>query len=87
MATVMKTDNDAQADVAGALEYLSGFGNEHHSEALEGAYSARGAYGQYITVIPKLDVVIALKTNAKYQRSTRWSSYRRLIQRIIEAKK
>ncbi len=37
MATVMKTDNDAQADVAGALEYLSGFGNEHHSEALEGA--------------------------------------------------
>ena len=55
-------------------------------EALQGAYSARGAYGQYITVIPKLDLVVALKTNAKYRRSTRWPSYRRLLDLLIAAK-
>ncbi|MEO0557095.1 MAG: serine hydrolase [Bacteroidota bacterium] len=30
--------------------------------AFEGGYSARGAYGQYITVLPKLDLVVAHKT-------------------------
>jgi CubicO group peptidase (beta-lactamase class C family) len=30
--------------------------------AFEGAYDARGAYGQYIIVMPKLDLVIAHKT-------------------------
>ncbi len=29
----------------------------------EGAYSARGAFGQYITVVPKLDLVVAYKTD------------------------
>ena len=30
--------------------------------AFEGAYAAQGAYGQYIIVMPKLDLVIAHKT-------------------------
>ena len=30
--------------------------------AFEGAYDAQGAYGQYIIVMPKLDLVIAHKT-------------------------
>lgn len=35
---------------------------------LEGAYSAQGAYGQNITVVPKLDMVIVIKTNNLYER-------------------
>ena len=31
------------------------------ADALHGAYSARGAFGQYIWVIPKLDMVVAHK--------------------------
>ena len=52
----------------------------------EGAYTARGAYGQYITVIPKLDMVVAHKTKAEYRRRTSWSSYKRLLELIIESK-
>ncbi|MEL7122618.1 MAG: serine hydrolase [Bacteroidota bacterium] len=53
---------------------------------LKGAYSARGAWGQYITVIPKLNAVLSFKTNSVYRRRTGWSEYRKLIQMIIEAK-
>lgn len=35
---------------------------------LHGAYSARGAWGQNITVIPSMDLVIAIKTEAEFQR-------------------
>lgn len=52
----------------------------------EGAYSARGAWGSYITVLPKLDMVIAHKTKSVYGRSTNWKSYERLIKYIVEAK-
>ena len=34
----------------------------------EGAYSARGAMGQNITVFPAIDVVLAFKTKAEYRR-------------------
>lgn len=34
----------------------------HATGAFEGAYDAQGAYGQYIIVMPKLDLVIAHKT-------------------------
>ncbi len=52
----------------------------------EGAYSARGAYGQYITVLPKLDMVIAHKTKAEYRRRTGWPEYKKLMDIIISAK-
>jgi len=54
--------------------------------AFEGAYSARGAYGQYITVLPALDMVVAHKTKSQYRRSTRWSNYEKLLNMIVEAK-
>jgi CubicO group peptidase (beta-lactamase class C family) len=54
--------------------------------AYEGAYTARGAIGQYITVLPALGMVISHKTNAKYSRSTSWGSYERLIELIVDAK-
>ena len=37
MATVMKTDREPQKQMADELDYSSGFGNEHSSEALPGA--------------------------------------------------
>ncbi|MCB9080939.1 MAG: serine hydrolase [Lewinellaceae bacterium] len=48
-----------------------------------GAYSARGAYGQYITVLPALDMVIAHKTNPKKGRSTSWKQYMGVVKRLI----
>jgi len=37
--------------------------DDHHRQGpFEGAYSARGAFGQFITVLPALDLVIAHKT-------------------------
>ena len=54
--------------------------------ALKGAYAAHGAMGQYITVIPELDMVIAHKTDAIYGRKTKSSTYQRLVRKIIEAK-
>lgn len=52
----------------------------------EGAYTARGAVGQWITVFPALDLVIAHKTNNVYRRTTSWASYERMIELILEAK-
>lgn len=39
--------------------------------AFEGAYSGRGAYGQDITVLPALDMVVAHKTALRPDRQTR----------------
>ena len=52
----------------------------------EGAYTARGAIGQWITVFPAIDVVLAHKTNSVYGRTTSWESYERLIELLFEAK-
>ncbi|MGD2122508.1 MAG: serine hydrolase [Gemmatimonadota bacterium] len=52
----------------------------------EGAYTARGAMGQWITVLPALELVIAHKTNSVYDRTTSWSSYERFIELLFEAK-
>ncbi len=38
------------------------------NEALEGAYTANGAYGQTITVLPKSNTVLIVKTNDLYER-------------------
>ncbi|MEO1623940.1 MAG: serine hydrolase [Bacteroidota bacterium] len=58
------------------------YDQENLREELEGAYAAQGIYGQYITVIPKLDLVIAHKTNALFQRHTH--NYERLVHLIID---
>ncbi len=52
----------------------------------EGAYTASGAYGQYITIIPKLDLVIAHKTKAEYGRQTSMDIYLRIIDKLLSAK-
>lgn len=52
----------------------------------KGAYTARGAQGQYITVLPALDMVIAHKTKDSYGRSTGWQTYEAIIEEIIDSK-
>lgn len=52
----------------------------------QGAYSATGAYGQFITVLPQLDLVIAHKTNYIYQRQTPTGLYLRIVDKILQAK-
>lgn len=54
---------------------------------LNKAYTATGYLGQYITIIPALDIVIALKTKPDYGRKTDYHVYDKLLTRIIEAKK
>jgi len=52
----------------------------------EGAYTARGAIGQWITVLPAVDLVIAHKTNSVYGRTTSWESWQRMIELLFDAK-
>ena len=54
--------------------------------AFKGAYAAHGAMGQYITVIPELDMVVAHKTDSTYGRKTRSARYQRLLRKIVAAK-
>jgi CubicO group peptidase (beta-lactamase class C family) len=52
----------------------------------KGAYSAVGAVGQWITVFPSLNMVVAHKTNNIYGRSTRAESWQRIIELLFEAR-
>ena len=51
----------------------------------EGAYTGRGAVGQWISVFPALDLVIAHKTKSAYGRTTSWSSWQRLVELLFQA--
>lgn len=52
----------------------------------KGAYTARGAVGQWITALPSQQLVVALKTNNVYRRTTSWQSYERILELLLEAK-
>lgn len=54
---------------------------------LNKAFTATGNAGQYITVIPSLDMVIALKTKIDYGRRTEYDVYDKLLNKVIDAKK
>ena len=56
------------------------------SGPFEGAYTGRGAVGQWISVFPALDLVIAHKTKSAYGRTTRWRSWQRLVELLFEAR-
>ena len=53
--------------------------------AFQGGYSARGAYGQYITVLPALDLVVAHKTAVPPRRFVGWDAYQGILDRVVEA--
>ena len=55
------------------------------SGPFEGAYTGRGAVGQWISVLPALDLVIAHKTKSAYGRTTSWSSWQRFVELLFEA--
>ncbi|HEX6432088.1 MAG TPA: serine hydrolase [Niastella sp.] len=52
----------------------------------EGAYSATGAFGQFITVLPKLDVVISHKTKYDYERQVPTGLYLKILDKLIAAR-
>jgi CubicO group peptidase (beta-lactamase class C family) len=59
---------------------------EHARGAYEGAYSAMGAGGQFITVLPKLDLVVAHKTNFRdAKRMVSRDEYLSLLAGLVEA--
>jgi len=62
------------------------FDAENSPPALKGAYTGTGYFGQYITVIPELDMVIAHKTDDVYGRRTFFEAYYKFVQMIINAK-
>ena len=51
--------------------------------AFKDAYTAQGNYGQYITVLPALDLVIAHKTKVSYERYN--SNYLMILNKLIDA--
>lgn len=51
----------------------------------EGAYTGVGAVGQFITVIPKLDMVVAHKTKPGEGRSVNRSQYLGFVERVMAA--
>ena len=58
----------------------------YKNEYYEGAYTATGAFGQFITVIPKLDLVIAHKTKYEYGRQTSTDVNLQIVNKLISAK-
>jgi len=53
------------------------------TDAFAGAYTGRGAYGQYITVLPALDMVVAHKTVP--DATTSWTAYQGILDRLAAA--
>jgi CubicO group peptidase (beta-lactamase class C family) len=53
----------------------------------EGAYTASGAFGQFITVVPKLDLVVAHKTKYDYGRQVPTAIYLNILDKLIAAQK
>ena len=52
----------------------------------EGMYHASGAYGQFITVLPALDMVIAHKTAVPPERQTTSGEYFEVVTRVMLAR-
>ena len=57
------------------------------SPEFKGAYTATGNAGQYITIIPSMDIVIALKTKAVYGRRTNKEIYENFLMKLFDTKK
>lgn len=49
----------------------------------KGAYTASGAFGQFITVIPSVDVVIAFKTKFESGKQTPTDVYLRFVEKLL----
>ena len=58
-----------------------------YPEAFRGAFAAHGMYGQRITVLPALDMVIAHKSARNAKHPTKGADYKELVRRIVASKK
>jgi len=67
-----------------AYGYLWWIWNDDN-KIFEGAYYAAGAYGQYLLIIPKLNMVISHKTKYAYKRRTNFLLFRELVYKIINS--
>jgi CubicO group peptidase (beta-lactamase class C family) len=56
------------------------------NEIFDGSYYASGARGQFLLVIPKLNMVISHKTKYAYRRRVQFPEFRDLVYKIIETK-
>ena len=61
------------------------FGAPYNTGAFEGAYTAQGSYGNFITVLPKLDLVISIKNKGIYERNTTVPEYLRILTILTSA--
>jgi CubicO group peptidase (beta-lactamase class C family) len=52
----------------------------------EGGYTGRGAVGQYITLLPKLDMVVVHKTVPGENRNVSWPQYQSLLDLLVASK-
>lgn len=55
------------------------------NEVFEGAYTASGVMGQFITIIPKIDLVVAHKTKMEYGRLVSSEMYLQILEKICNA--
>jgi CubicO group peptidase (beta-lactamase class C family) len=72
-----------------AYGYLWWILEEPAGSLLAGAYSARGAFGQYILVAPKLDLVIAHKRALRAGRETTnvsWGQFMEVVRQVVGAR-
>lgn len=84
LTTPVSTTN-AQNSIFDKYGYMWWLAGDSADSLLKGSYTAIGAYGQFITVIPKLDMVIAHKTKATYERHS--SNYEQLLLMIVAGEK
>ena len=72
-----------------AYGYLWWILEEPAGSMLSGAYSARGAYGQYVLVAPRLDMVIAHKRALRPGRETTnvsWAQFMEAVRQVVGAR-
>lgn len=60
--------------------------NDKAPKGFKNAYSAQGNFGQYIVVLPELNMVIALKTKRVYQRSTSPKEFYTFLKLLVKSK-
>jgi CubicO group peptidase (beta-lactamase class C family) len=90
--SVITTYKEAEKNKTAYLHFGYGYlwwlwDTPYNTGAYEGAYTATGAYGQFITVLPKLDLVIAFKTKYEYGRQTPTDLYLRVLDKLVAAKR
>lgn len=79
-----KVSDTERGNLLNGYSYMWWIFDSNKYPELEGAFTATGMWGQYITIIPKLDLVVAHKTRRVYRRSTQYEDYEKLLIRIIE---